>query len=318
MNRYSRNTVVQVEIEATYGVNPGNWTADNAVLIKKAKFQIDRDVVKRELARGYLGGSDQLIGTRRAQIEFEVEMAGAGAAGTAPAWGKLLRACGMAETINAGTNVEYSPVSGGFESLTIRYSLDGVVHVSKGCRGNVTFMMNAYGIPMMKFKFMGFDSFVVEGAIGQTDFSAWKRPLVLTDANAGDIHIGGGFTDGWATGGTKLKSRGLEFDLGQKVSHLKILGGEEIDIADRETTGKMSIFLEPADEVVWRNDMNNNVLTSMGFRYGTTAGNKVSVYAPEVQRITPQAEDYEGRVMFGTDLALLPDAGNDELIVSVL
>ena len=318
MTRRSRNTVIQVGIENDYGVNPGSWGPTSSILIKNPRFRVVRDVAPRELVRGYLGGSDQLKSTRRAEIEFEVELAGAGAAGTVPAYGVLLRACGMAETVNAGVNVEYTPVSEGFESLTIRYALDGVIHIAKGCRGSVVFDLNAYGIPMMKFKFQGFDAYRTDAPLPNTDFSAWQTPLVLTDGNAGDIHIGGSFANGWASGGTKLKSRGLTFDLGNKISHLKILGGEEIDIADRQATGKMSVELDPTEEVAWETDMNGNVLTSVGFRFGTTAGQKVSVYAPKVQRITPEAEDYEGRVMFATDLALLPLTGNDELTISVL
>jgi hypothetical protein len=314
MTRYVNNTVIQARLEPSYGTLPTPpWLATDAILISDAKFKIQRDNVPRKLLRGYFGGSEELVATRRADIEFDVEFAGSGTAGTAPAWGKLLRACGMAEVITAANRVEYTPITTAFESLTFRFYLDGIYYVARGARGNVSVKMPAYEIPKLHFMFMGFDMVAAEIATPTPDFTAWKRPLVVTDTNAGDIQIGGTYTAGVVSGGTVMKSRGLEFDLGNKVSHLNILGGEAIDITARETTGSASVFLTAADEVIWRNDMNNNALTSIGFNFGTTAGSRVTVFAPQVQRIAPDVEDYEGRVLFNAELRNLPLSGNDEL-----
>ena len=316
MTRYVRNTVIQAVLETTYAGTPGNWSG-SAILISNASFKIERDVVPRELVRGYMGGSDQLVAARRATIAFEVELAGSGTAGTAPAWGHLLRACGMAETITADTAVEYTPVTTGQESVAIRYYIDGIYYVARGCRGNVEFMLDAYGIPKMKFSFNGFDTNAYTGPVPQNTFTDWVRPLVITDGNSGDLILGGTFNGSWAGGGTSLPSRGLSIDLGNTVSHLKLLGGEAVDITARETKGKMSVALSASDEKTWREDINDNKLTSLGFNFGTAAGNKFSLWAPKVQRIAPDIEDYEGRVLLSTELRLLPDEGNDELTLVV-
>ena len=60
--------------------------------------------------RAYFGNSEQLPAGIHSELDFEVELAGSGAAGTAPAWGPLIRACGMSETITAATDVKYAPV----------------------------------------------------------------------------------------------------------------------------------------------------------------------------------------------------------------
>lgn len=312
--RLSRKTIVHAEIEGVYGTNPGGWSGTNAILIVNPSFRIARDVVARELVRDYLGGSDHLIGARRAEIEFDVEVAGSGTPGLAPAYGKLLRACAMAETIVADTYVAYTPISEDFESLTIRYVMDGVMHVARGCRGTVKFDLTAYKRPMMHFKFMGYQTYAAATDGVLTNFAAWQRPLVITDANSGDIRVGGSFTaGGGVTGGTVLASRGLELDLNNTVSHLKLLGGEEIDITERDAMGKMSVALSAADEITWRSEINANTLTTLGFNFGTPAGNRVTIFAPKVQRIDPQAENFEGRALMATELRLLPDAGDDEL-----
>jgi len=320
MSRQIAKTIVFAQLEATYGVAPGVITATDAVLIANARFNIERDVVSRDLMRGYYGGSEHLAGTRRANIEFDVELAGSGTAGTAPAWGRLLRGCSMAETITSASlptdRVEYTPISGGFESLSLHYFTDGVRYVSRGARGNVTFKMNAYERPMLHFAMVGFDTVALEGNVGG-NFTAWQRPLVITDANAGDIRLGGSYTTGVISGGTVLASKGLEVDLGNKVSHLKLLGGERIDITAREVTGRMTVELSAADEVTWRSDITTNSLASLGFNFGTVAGNRIAVWAPAVQRVNPQVEDYEGNVMMATELRMLPSAvgGNDDITI---
>lgn len=315
MSRYVRNTAIMFSLEATYGATTP-FVSTDAVLIREAKFRIDRDVVPRELKRSFFGGSEHLIGTRRAEIDFEVELAGSGAAGTPPQWGTLLRACGMAEVITAGQRVEYTPVTTGQESGTINFFLDGARFLARGCRGNAMFKLNAYGIPVIAFKVMGFDTFATAAAIPTLSHAGWQRPLVITDANSGDIRLGATLTTGVIAGGTVLPSRGLEVDLGNKLSHVKLLAGEAIDITDRDTKGSATVFLTAAQEVAWRDEINANALTTLGFNIGNTAGHRVGIFGPAVQRIDPQSEEYEGRAMVKTELRYLPTgAGNNELRV---
>lgn len=314
MSRQINKTVIAVQVESVYGVSPGIVATTDAILIANPKFQIARDVVSRDLVRGYYGGSEQLMGARRADIEFDVELAGSGTVDTPPAWGKLLLGCGMAQTITVASRVEYTPISVSMASLSVHFFMDGVRYLARGARGNVSFRMNAYERPMMHFKLTGFDTLANAVSLG-TDFTAWQRPLVITDANAGDIRLGGTYAAGVVSAGAVLASRGLEVDLGNKVSHLKMLGGEEVQITAREVTGSMKVALDAASEVTWRTDINANVNASLGFNFGTVAGNRITVFAPNVQRVNPQVEDYEGNVLMATELRALPLAvgGNDDI-----
>ena len=76
MSRQIAKTIIFAQLEASYGVFPGLLTGTDAVLIANARFNIERDVVSRDLMRGYYGGSEHLMGSRRANIEFDVELAG--------------------------------------------------------------------------------------------------------------------------------------------------------------------------------------------------------------------------------------------------
>lgn len=315
--RYMRKTAILARLETAYGAGgSGSWAASDALLVRNAKFSIARDTEPRELVRPWLGGSEHLVAARRAEMEFEIEMVGSGTPGIAPAWGKLLRGSGMSENIVTDTRVEYLPVSSAFESLQFAFEIDGVAYVSRGARAAPKLTMNAYKIPVLKFTAKGFDTNAIEGGLGAT-YAAWQRPVVLSDAAAGDIRTGCNYVGGAITGGTLLPSRGLEIDLGNKLSHIKLLKGEAIDIVERDVSGSMSVALDAADELTWRDEINNNVLTSVGFNYGTVAGQKVGIYCPSVQRVDPQTEDFEGRALMKTELRILPQAGNDELRIIV-
>lgn len=317
MSRLMRKTAILAKIETTYATDAAPTGVANAILISNATFTFNYNNVDRDLMRAYLGGAEQLVGSRNVTASFDVEIAGSGAAGTAPAWGPLVRACGMAETITASARVEYNPVSATFDSLTIYYSVDGLLHKAIGCRGTMTMGMGEGERPLFKFTFTGIDGGTVAQADPTQTLTAFKPPLVVTDANSGDIKLGGTYATGAITGGTAYPSRGLQLDLGNTVQYIPMLGGQSVEITQRATTGSMQLDLTAAQGATFIADINSNTTTSLSFEHGTTAGNKVLVFAPVVQRINPSWQDFNGTVQLGMDLRLTPNTGNDELRIVV-
>jgi hypothetical protein len=78
---------------------------------------IESDNVQAAAFQGFIGGSTRgtLVANKRVSITFDVELAGSGSAGTAPAFGPLLKAAGLSETVVAVTSVTYAGVSSSFE-----------------------------------------------------------------------------------------------------------------------------------------------------------------------------------------------------------
>lgn len=316
--RVIRKTVIQAQIEATYGTQVSIFAATDCILIKEASFNIDRDVVPRGLIRPWLGASKDLIGTRRMIAKFKVELAGAGTADGVPEWGTLLRMCGFTQTVFAASRVEYTPISDAMESATMRYFIDGVAYISRGARGTGKINLNAYGIPELEMEVWGFDTACGEITMPVANFSAWQEPMVITDANSADIKLGGTFSAGALTGGTAYTSKGLTVDLGGTLSHQKLLGAESIIVSDRTIMGNCTLAMDGATEVTWRNEINANTSSSMSFRIGATAGKKIAIFGANVQRTNPQASDNNGVHMITTDLKFIPTAaGNDIKIVSL-
>ena len=313
--RLIRNTAILAKIETTYGVDPSPTGSADALLISNASFDFNYNNVDRALLRGYMGASEQLVGTRFVNLSFEVEISGSGTAGTAPAWGDLLRACGLAETVTVGTCVEYTPISTSLESIAIYYYDDGVVKKALGCMGNVELGMNEGERPVFKFSFTGIDGGVSTASTPSLTLTAWKAPLVITDTNTAQVTLGGSYSAGAVTGGTAYNTRGLSLNMGNDVQTNAMLGDQSVGITNRDATGSVQMDLTAAQEVSLMSDVNANTLTSMSMLHGTASGAKVLVFAPAVQRINPKQADYNGYRQIAMDLRLTPSAGNDELTI---
>lgn len=314
MSRYVRNTVIQAQIEAAYGTDPGGWAGTFNVPVMRATFDDQKDRVPRELMRGHMGAFEELYAAGMGRITFEVELAASGTAGTAAAWGPLLRACGFAQTITAGNRVEYLPVSSAFESITLRYFIDGVLYTATGARGTVTFRLNAFGLPVMAFDFTTLAPVASAATPNAGVFTAWKKPLVINEANAGAWLIGATYTAGAIAGGITAVTGDFEVNIGNTVQHQKLLNGRAIEITDRRTTGRGTMFFAAAaDEVAWYAATNADATAALGFVLGSAAGSKIGIHMPAVQRLQARPQDYQGRAVIAADFSITPSAGNDEL-----
>lgn len=319
-DRVARRTALQFQLETGgYGVAPGSWAGTDCVMVTgQIRHKINRKYVDRAIPHPALGASEHLVAARVTECEFDVELAGSGTAGTAPPLDPLLRACGMARTVTAGNRVEYTPQPAvNTSSGALRYLADGALFVARGARGNFSIVADAFEIPKLRFKFMGYDTTASELSNFDPDFSAWKVPPVLTDANAGDLRFGATYNAGVVSGGTVLQARSLNVDYGNDVQHYEVWSGEAIKISSRETTGSAEVLMSAADEIAWRSGANANTTIALGFSYGTVAGNRVSFHAPKVQRRDVERGEYKGIITHRTDFRMLrnSEAGSDEMVL---
>lgn len=319
MPRYMRKTAILAAIETTVGVDAVPTGAANALLVSNVNITpLNASNVDRDTIKAYFGASEQLVGTAYSQVSFDVELAGSSAAGTAPAWGPLLRACGFAETTATGpSRVEYTPITDAVPSLTIYYHLDGVLHKLLSARGNCEIKAEIGAIPKLSFSFSGVDGGVAATANPATTLTAWKAPVVINDANSGDVTLGGALATGAITGGTGYPGKGLTLNLGNEVQFTPLTSSEGIDLTKREVSGKVSLDLAAADYVAFLAAVKANTLSTLSYQFGTAVGNTVLIYGPAVQRLSPSYEDYNGRAMASYDLRFVPVLGNDELRIVI-
>jgi hypothetical protein len=317
MTRLIRKTAILAKLETTYGVDAAPSGAANALVVSNLSINpLNAEYVARDIIRDYLGGAEELAGARYMECGFDIELVGSGALAVAPAWGPLMRSIGFAEVITPAVRVDYVPISGNFESSTIYWYDDGVLHKLLGVRGTASLDLGVGKKPVISFKFMGVEGGTTAVPNVGTDLAAWRVPQIVLDANSGDLTFGA--THALATApafadGTTYPSDGLTVDLGVKAQFQKLLGGESIAISERDVTGAVKLKLTAAEEVAFLNSVKAGTLTSVGLVHGTVANDKVLVYMPAVQMKEPTKEELNGERMIGYKLRMLPKVGNDEI-----
>lgn len=317
-SRTIRNTAILAKAETTYGTDAVPTGGSNAMLVSNVDVTpLENNLVDRALIRAYMGGSEQLVGTRYKRVKFDVEAVGSGTAGTAPGWGPLVRACGMAETVTASTRVDYLPITSAMESASIYYYDDGLLHKLLGARGTFQLELKQGGIPKFTFDFIGIDGGDTAASNPSTTLTAFQTPETVVDANSGDVTFGATHSSSGApalTGGTIYPSLGLEgIDLGHSVNFQPLLGGESVEITDRAAQGNVTLDLTAAQEVSFAATVKAASTQTVGMTHGTVAGRKLLVFMPAVQLINWKKAELNGKRLVGYDLRINPSSGNDEL-----
>jgi len=292
-NRLVRKTAILAKIETTYGVDPTPTGSANAMLVSNLSINpLNAQNVKRDNVRPYLGGSEELVGTHYVECGFDIELAGAGAAGSAPKWGPLMRACSMAETLSAGVSAEYTPISDLQESIAIYWYDDGLLHKVLGARGSFALKAGISERPVFSFKFTGIYVAPTSASNPSVTLTGFQKPLVITNTNTGSVIFGGTYAAAAVTGGTSYKSRGIpELDIGNVVSFIPEVGSESVDITDREATLKVELNLTAANEATFYGNVLTNTTQAVSLEHGNVAGNIVGVFMPNVQLISPKKAD---------------------------
>ncbi|MDD3675806.1 phage tail tube protein [Thauera propionica] len=304
-----RNTAVLAKIETTYGTDAAPAGATDAILVSDVTARpMDMQTVDRALLRPFLGNSEQLPTQIYNGVEFSVELAGSGTAGTAPPIGKLLRGCGFAETVTPSTSVVYAPVSTGFESLTLHVNIDGVLHKSTGARGTVSFSFKNNDRPMARFNFTGLFVPVVDAALPAVTLTAWKKPLPCNRSNTPTFNL-----HGYAA-----MLDDLQIDMANSVVYRGLIGGAEyVRITDRKPAGSVLMEAVKVADKDWWTSIQGAANGALEMVHGLTGGNIVEVDAPGVQLYNPSYQEQDGILMLSAQMSVNPGAsGNDELVLT--
>lgn len=308
MSKLTRKTLILAVIETVIGTDAVPTAALNAMLARNVTYTPTAEFASRDVMRPYLGNSEQLPSAIHGELDFEMELAGSGAAGTAPAWGALMQACGFAETITPTTDVKYEPISDNAPTVTLYYYLDGLFHKMTSGRGTVAVDMTAKSIPVLKFKFTGLYSDVVDQAMPTgVDYTQFQKPLVINKAN----------TPNWSFQGASSPLQALSIDVANAVNYLNLVKQESIDITDRKPAGSATIQLDSVATKDWWAAVRDAVTGPLTITHGKTAGNIIQIDAPAVQATQPKYSDQNGTAMLGLTLTFVPVAGNDELVITV-
>lgn len=302
--RFERKAVL-AKTETVYGTDSTPTGVANAVLLKNVEINpLNGEAVPREIIRAGYGTMAGWFVGRHVTITARVDLAGSGSAGTAPAYGPLLRACGLAETVSAGVKVDYTPVHSGFESVSIYYNHEGTRHIAAGVRGSAKFRFTKRKTPEIELTLIGLwksDSSVALPALTTT---AWKDPLPSTPANTAAFTI-----DAQAVQGSSF-----ELDLGMECAYRDLLNSEEIIVRDRKP--KLTALIEELPFAT-KNffGMVGGAPVPIVYTHGAGAGKIVDINVPlaQLQPIARQEEDTVSMLNIPADITL----GSPELTLSI-
>ncbi len=309
MAKSIKNTLILAKLQTAIGTEAVPTAADDAMLISNPSHTpVASTMVSRDLIRPYFGNSQQLSAGVHAELSFDVEIAGSGAAGTAPAWGRLLVACYFAETVTADTDVKYAPVSLRPNTpLTIYYYLDGLLHKLTDAYGTVSFDMTSAAIPKMSFKFMGVYNPVTDTPLpAGSDFSKFLTPKLALTANTT-----------WSMFGYTGPLQQLSLDINNTLNWFQLIGEEGAEVDDRQPNGKVVMELSSVASQDWWSAARDAQLGALSIQQGQTAGNIVLFEAPQAQISNLSYSDTNNKALLNGDLTLSPNQGNDELVITV-
>lgn len=301
----TRRRLILAKIESSYGTDP-TPAGTNAILVRNLEIQpLVADTVNRELVRPYLGQADQLLSQTRVEVSFEVELAGSGTAGTAPAYGPVLRSCGISETIVADTSVTYAPESSGFESCTIYYHQDGIRHKVTGCRGTFEMSCEVGQIPVISFTMTGIYNAPTDETQPTPTYSNQASPVLFKEGN----------TTGFSAFGYSGCLMSYSFSLANDVIYRELVGcTKEVMITNRAPNGTAVIEAPTITAKDFFAVATGSSTGSITFQHGQTAGNIVTMTTAQSDLGNLTYSDQDGIQMLNMPFIAVPtNAGDDEL-----
>lgn len=311
MGRILSNRVVLAgKAETTEGTAIALTGEDANNLIMDPKFDADIPMFKRKFLNNSLSPQGQIATTRGSAIAFKLEVKGSGAAGTAPACGKYLKACGMKETVVAATSVTYTPESAlaNIPTMTIATYRDGLSKLMKGARGNLKYSAKAGEPGLFELEFVGVDVDVTDVAMPTPSGVESTIPFPLLSANFSIAAFQAFISQLQFDLGNTLERRG---DINQSSGFISTL------LTDREPKGSF----DPEDELVATHDFygrwKNNTTGILTWKHGTVAGNIITFNVPKAQYTKIAESDRNGIATLNSDFLMQRNstAGDDELSI---
>ncbi|WP_417726178.1 phage tail tube protein [Roseovarius sp.] len=292
-----RHKVLLAKLETTYGTDAVP-TGTDAILATDVRLSpMQGQDLDRNLDTPHGGPTGTIPVDLHRTISFKVELAGSGAAGTAPRWGRLLRACGCAETVTVATSVVYNRVYSNLESVTLHLNIGGTLYAMVGVRGTAAFDVSASGIPYIEFEFTALYVAPADVAQPTPDFSGIPDPLAASDAN----------TPVFTIDGTALVMRSCKLTLANRIEAQFLIGEEEVVLDGHENTFEARVRAVALAAFNPFAMAAAQAKLAVVVEHGKTAGNIVNITAPNAQMQRPEGlEDGQGRKEWPLRLVPLP------------
>lgn len=299
----TRKSVILAKVETTYGTDAVPVAATDAILSSEPQIKPIGKRLERDHVRASISPLQPIIIGEMYEVTFVTEIKGSGTAGTAPEIAPLFLGCGMAETIVAVTSAAYDPVSSSFDSLSIYFYRDGILHKILGARGTFQAVVESSEYGKISWTFQG----IYEGP---TDIS-----LVTGTYNAQlpPICVATTFTMGSYTPVAKKVEVNIGNAMGRRDDLKESTGLKEIIITNRDTKGSFdpeSVLV--AAKNFW-SEWNASTAQALSCVIGASAGNIYEISGPKCVFDDLSYGDRDGNLTLEIPFTMAMDTGDDEL-----
>lgn len=303
-----KSKILLFKTESVYGTDPTPTGAANAFLATNIVFSpMEGQDVSRELELPWLAAQATIPAGLHCRMTFRVEMVPSGTRGVAPAWGPLLRACRVAQTIVADTSVAYNGISDNHESVCGHFWIGLTRYVMKGTRGNAVMRFPAQGIPYIEFNVVGLFSLPSEQARPTPTLSAFLKPDLVTNAKTT-----------FELDSIPLVMRSFSLDLGNQVETRFLVGSESVLITDAAESVAMQVEAVPLstfDPYAAAADQDEVPIV---LTHGNVAGRIATLELDGVQIQRPAGfENSQNILEWPLRGVPLPSSGNDQWLLTL-
>ncbi len=301
--------VILLKIESAYGVDAVPVEGTDALLLEAPSVANEGlRMNERPAIRQNIGMLQQVYGGRLGSVTFDVEIKGSGGAvDDVPEIGQALRGCGFGENINAAVSVTYLPVSTGHESVTIYYFQDGIRTILLGCRGNVSFNLEAGALGKASFTFTGHIATPTDVALASPVYQSNVPPALISVP--------------FSIGAFSAIINALTFDMSNTIATPPDIsasdGYAEIQLTQRDVNGSFDPELELVADDDPISDLEAGTVQALTTGViGSGAGNEYQVDMPLVYYRDVSSGDRDGVTTYETPFGATEDTGDDEVLLT--
>lgn len=303
--------LILVKKEVTYGTDAVPTVAANARLSRNLQIKpIVTDQLERNLDRQVRGRSRTAPTNARKTVSYELELAGSGNAGTAPAWMEDLEICGAAApalvAVTSATQ-RFAAIGTALSSGTVYDWDSGQKSIGLGGRGTFGWDFTANAYPFVKIDLtllLPAGNPLSDNVPGAATLDQWKDPLEVNTVNT-DFTL-----DGYAA---VLKS--WTGDVNAEVKARNLVGANSIQRGNHAITGKIVIEAPALASKDYFLTLRTGAEIVANLVHGTVAGNIIEWAAAHLQITDIDRQEEDDVLMLSISYGMNVGTTNDDLVM---
>lgn len=285
-----------------------NYDTVTNLLVKDLTVRpIEGDYQTRNFVTGKEGAQGDRLYNKTMGVEFMIDAATSGAAGTVPIYDEVLRATGWESTIVANTSVNYSiqPLGQEKHKIAMQYRDAQSFQTTEEVRGALSFTAENTAPPMFGFNMLGMHFNAQAGVAQPVDFNLWREAPACEPENI----------ETFTVNGVTLCVQSFSFTDGRTPRRNRFMNCDETDITQRNITGRMVVEMPPIATIDLLAMAESTQQVPLVWQMGSGAGEILRIAAPKVQLKYAGQQDVDGTLGSAFDLVFVGDQGDDEIAI---